>query len=219
MLLSIANLVDPAIGLPRRPARVTSALHRAEPGVTQLAGEWFTAARTRTTDPLVRLAYRQLEEQTDRQYAALTDPGGAYRLSVVATRQITPYDNAAELIASVLATRTLEVPAPDRPHPLLGNEPGGAYGRLRAVHDLIGHVATGYGFDRHGEYSAWLVQRRRYTGLARWAAATELHAEVSALWVTGQFPEHKAALLDPQFVNAKAPGAAGVSPQMWKLIT
>ena len=48
------------------------------------------------------------------------------------------------------------------------------------MHDLIGHVATGYGFDRGGEYSAWLVQRTLYTGLARWAAATELHGEISA---------------------------------------
>jgi hypothetical protein len=80
---------------------------------------------------------------------------------------------------------------------LLGAEVGGAYSRFRAVHDLVGHVATGYGFDQDGEYSAWLVQRSLYTGYARWAAATELHGEVSALWTTGQFAEHKALLLDP----------------------
>lgn len=202
--LLIANLVDPAIGPSRRPARATQEPRRADPEETESVGEGFTAART-SADPLVALAYRQLEEQTDRQFAALTDRQGPYRLTVVATRQITPYHDAGELIASVRATRTLEVPAPDRPHPLLGNEPGGAYSRLRAVHDLIGHVATGYGFDRDGEYSAWLIQRRYYTGLARWAAATELHGEVSALWTTGHFAEHKAALLDPHLLNLPAP--------------
>jgi hypothetical protein len=77
----------------------------------------------------------------------------------------------------------------DRAHSLLDSDLGGAYYRFRAVHDLIGHVATGYEFDRDGEYSAWVVQRHLYTGLARWAAATELHGEISALWATGQFAE------------------------------
>src|SRR5271170_8136408 len=89
----------------------------------------------------------------------------------------------------------------DRAQLLLSGEVGGVYYRFRAVHDLIGHVATGYGFDRDGEYSAWLVQRARYTGLARWAAATELHGEISALWATGQVAGHKAALLDPRLLS------------------
>jgi hypothetical protein len=96
----------------------------------------------------------------------------------------------------------LEVTRPDRAHPLLGSAVGGAYWRLRAVHDLIGHVATGFGFDPDGEYSAWLVQRRHYTGLARWAAATELRGEVSALWATGGFAEHKAVLLDRRLLRS-----------------
>jgi hypothetical protein len=87
---------------------------------------------------------------------------------------------------------------------LLGGEVGGAYYRFRAVHDLIGHVATGYGFDRDGEYSAWLVQRSLYTGLARWAAATELHGEISALWTTRQFAEHKAVLLDSHLLKRRS---------------
>lgn len=51
------------------------------------------------------------------------------------------------------------------------------------------------GFDRDAEYSAWLRQTRRYDGLARWAAATSLHAEHSVAWTTGQFAEHKGVLL------------------------
>jgi hypothetical protein len=193
----MASLADPAIGLPRRPARPKPVLHHVHPAETEAIAAGFLSARTRT-GPLVMLAYQQLERQTDQQFAALTDPRGPYRITVAATSEATPYRDAAELITSVLTSRILEVtrcPA-DRAHPLLGGEPGGAYHRLRAVHDLIGHVATGYGFDRDGEYSAWLAQRDRYTGLARWAAATELHGEVSALWITRQFAEHKAVLLD-----------------------
>ena len=193
----LASLVDPGIGFPRRLARPRPALHHVRPSETQAVAECFISARTRA-DPLVALAYQQLEIQTDQQFAALTDPQGPYRITVVATREVTPYSDAGELVASVLASRTLEVPIPpaDRAHPLLGREAGGAYSRFRAVHDLVGHVASGYGFDRDGEYSAWLVQRNLYTDLARWAAATELHGEVSALWTTRQFAEHKAVLLD-----------------------
>ena len=194
----MASLVDPAIGIPRQPSRPGPALHQVAPAETRAIADCFLSTRT-SADRLVALAYQQLERQTDRQFAMLTDPQGPYRITVVGTRETIPYRDAGELIASVLAARTLEVTASpaDRAHPLLGAEVGGAYSRFRAVHDLVGHVATGYGFDQDGEYSAWLVQRSLYTGHARWAAATELHGEVSALWTTGQFAEHKALLLDP----------------------
>ncbi len=201
----VASLVHPTIGFPRRSARPGPVLRHVHPSETQAVAECFISARTRV-DHLVALAYRQLETQTDQQFAALTDPQGPYRITVVATSQITPYRDAGELAASVLTSRTLEVTtsAADRAHPLLGGEVGGAYYRFRAVHDLIGHVATGYGFDRDGEYSAWLVQRKLYAGLARWAAATELHGEISALWTTHQFPEHKAVLLDSHLLKGRS---------------
>jgi hypothetical protein len=197
----VASLVDPAIGFPRRLPHPVPELRHVDPGETQAVAECFIAARTKA-DALVARAYQQLELQTDQQFAALTDPQGPYRISVVGTSELTPYADAGELAASVLASRTLEVTtsAADRAHPLLGGEVGGAYYRFRAVHDLLGHVATGYGFDRDGEYSAWLAQRSRYTGLARWAAASELHGEISALWATHEFPEHKAVLLEPDLL-------------------
>ena len=204
----IASLADPALGFARRPASAGRAPRHVDPGETQAVAECFMSAPTRA-GALVARAYRELQAQTDRQFAALTDPRGPYRIAVVGTRVTVPYSGAGELIDSVLATRTLEITPPDRAHPLLGGEAGGAYCRLRAVHDLIGHVATGYGFDRDGEYSAWLAQRGCYTGLARWAAATELHGEVSALWATGQFAEHKAALLDRDLLSRRGGSATG----------
>ena len=202
----MASLVDPAIGIPRRLARPGPVLRHVHPSETRAIAECFISARTRV-DHLVALAYRQLEMQTDQQFAALTDPQGPYRITVVATSELTPYSDAGELLASVLVSRTLEVTTSpeDRAHPLLGGEAGGAYYRFRAVHDLIGHVATGYAFDRDGEYSAWVVQRNLYTGLARWAAATELHGEISALWTTRQFAEHKAVLLDSHLLKGLSP--------------
>jgi hypothetical protein len=205
----IASLADPRIHSRRRAGLPRPALRHLCRSEAQEIAECFIFARTKT-DSLVALAYQQLEMQTDRQFAALTDSRGPYRIKVVGTGEAAPYCDADELIASVFATRTLEVttaPA-DRAHPLLSGEAGGAYYRFRAVHDLIGHVATGFGFDRDGEYSAWLVQRTLYSGLARWAAATELHGEISALWATGQFAEHKAVLLDRDLLKCSDAGTA-----------
>jgi hypothetical protein len=42
----------------------------------------------------------------------------------------------------------------DRLHLGLDCAVGGTYDRVRAVHDLTGHVMPGYGFDRNAEYSA-----------------------------------------------------------------
>ena len=205
MVVSFAALTDPAIGIRRPTGRPAPPLRRVRPDEIAAIAGCFGAART-SADPLVAAAYRQLERQTDWQFAALTDPAGRYRMTVVGTSVAVPYADADELIESVLATRTLEVTTAraDRPHPLLGGETGSAYYRFRAVHDLVGHVATGFGFDADGEYSAWLVQRRLYTGLARWAAATELHGEISALWATGEFAEHKAVLLDPRLLARRS---------------
>jgi hypothetical protein len=77
-----------------------------------------------------------------------------------------------------------------------------SYDRFRAVHDLISHAHLGYGFDRHGEFSAWIAEDRLYTGLARWALATELHGEHSVLWTTGSRAEHRAVLLPPGLLRA-----------------
>jgi hypothetical protein len=75
------------------------------------------------------------------------------------------------------------------------------------VHDLTGHVLPGFGFDRDGEYAAWLTQERLYTGLARRALATELHAEHSVRWTTGEPSDHKALLLDRRLIEkARAAG-------------
>jgi hypothetical protein len=197
----IAKLIDPALRVPRRRTACPPALLPVAPGETRRAAEEFMAGRTRA-DPLVVRAYDLLEEQTDRMFAALTDGCGPYRLTVVATGHVVPYDDAAQLSESVLAYRTLEVTMAeaDRTHPRLGGEAGGGYFRFRAVHDIVGHAATGFGFDPDGEYSAWLVQRDLFTGLGRWAAATELHGEISTLWTTGQFAEHKAILLSQDIV-------------------
>jgi hypothetical protein len=78
---------------------------------------------------------------------------------------------------------------------------GGAYDRFRAVHDILGHAGLGLGFDRNGEFAAWLYQARLHSALARRALATELHGQHSVYWTTGRMAEPKAVLLDPQLLR------------------
>ena len=83
---------------------------------------------------------------------------------------------------------------------------GGSYDRFRAVHDVLGHGWLGVGFDRDGEYATWRFQERWHSPLARQALATELHAEHSVRWITGDVPEHKAVLLDERLINRSRRG-------------
>jgi hypothetical protein len=186
-------------GRPATAARLGGPLRRVDPGAARDIAQWFLDAPALSGARLVTAAYRELQAQTDRQFAELTRPDGRFGYAVAWTREPAPYSTAAELIEAARTTGVLEVTAAradrDRLHPALDCAAGGAYDRFRAVHDLVGHVMTGYGFDRDAEYSAWLRQSELYHGLARWAAATELHAEHSVTWTTRQFPEHKAVLL------------------------
>jgi hypothetical protein len=162
----------------------------------------FDAARSDPGEPRVAAAYRSLERQSDRLFRELTHVDSHWHVRVVFSRCRAPYEHDEEMIAAVRSTGVLEVTTtaaePGRPHPLLGSECGGAYDRFRAVHDLLGHVQTRRGFDRQGEFAAWLAQDRFYRGPARAALATELHAEHSVCWTSGAFSEHKATLLPPR---------------------
>jgi hypothetical protein len=169
----------------------------------EVAG-WFGAARSEPGDPVVSAAYRALAHQSDRLFGLLTECGPVGHVRVGFTRCRVPYAHDEEMIAAVRATAVLEVTTAavdrGRPHPLLGTESGGPYDRFRAVHDLVGHVVPGHGFDRHGEFAAWLAQDRYYHGLGRAALGTELHGEHSVCWTTGSFSEHKATLLPRPFM-------------------
>jgi len=160
----------------------------------------FVSARGEPGNAMVQAAYGQLEEQSDRILLFLTRPRHLGGIRVVFTRCRLPYASDREMIAAVRRSRLLEVTTAaterDQRHPLMGCEVGGAFDRFRAVHDLVGHVFPRLGFDRDGEFTAWLAQEQMHSHLARRALATELHAKHSVLWTSGQVSEHKATLLD-----------------------
>jgi hypothetical protein len=181
----------------------TGARPRVDAAHAHLVAAAHLAARREPTGDLVRAAYRDLALQASALFAALTEHGRT-RVRVVFTRSTKPYATADELSESVRIHRLLEViPAHRdryRRHPLLDSSVGGAYDRLRAVHDIVSHGHGRLGFDPDGEWAAWLIEDRLYAGLARWALATELHGEHSVLWTTGHQADHKATLLDRSII-------------------
>jgi hypothetical protein len=186
--------------------KIASPLVSIDPAQAQVVAEAFSDAPQLSPHQIVRAAYADLAHQANRWFAHITGQRVTTPIRVVHTRVAEPYASGEELSARVRADGVLELcPAHydrDRRHPLLDTSIGGTYDRLRAVHDVLSHAVHGFGFDRNGEYSAWLVEDRMYTGLARWALATELHAEHSVLWTTGSYAEHKATLLPRDVVQA-----------------
>jgi hypothetical protein len=188
-----------------------------EPAAREVAA-WYVDRASTPRDPLVRAAYAALESQTDVLLRRLLGTCRRGAVRVVSTVLAEPYDGDRDLADAVATTRTLEVPRTrrDRRHPLLDTSPGGAYDRLRAFHDLLGHVAAAFGFDRDGELAAWLVQDRCYRGLARAALATELHGQHSVLWSTGELAVPKAIPIDRRLVQSSVAAAvtrrAGARP-------
>jgi hypothetical protein len=156
---------------------------------------------------LVRAAYLELVRQTDDLLRQVMWCWPALRVALSNVR--VPYDSDHELIDSVRTTQVIEIPqASDKPgHACLGCAPGGDYDRFRVLHDVVGHVLPGFGFDRDGEFCAWQLQHRQYRGLARWALATELHAQHCVLWTTGELAEPKPMLLDRRVLRASMSAA------------
>jgi hypothetical protein len=164
-------------------------------------GERYLNATSSPRDPRVAAAYQRLAAETDFLFGAAQRDDGPGSVRIVFTRCVEPYGSDQELIEAVRARRILEVTTaaigPRRMHPVLGCELGGPFDRFRAIHDLVGHVIPGFGFDLAGEYAAWLTQSRMHGGLARRALATELYGVNSARWVAGEAPDHKAMLIEP----------------------
>jgi hypothetical protein len=169
------------------------------PAAAARVGEWYLDSRSAHGVSKVKEAYRQLQIETDRLFAALGRDPISSAARVAFTRCARPYASDLELIEAVSAGATLEVTsaatAEGRLHPILDCEFGGAFDRFRAVHDLIGHAWCGYGFALPAECAAWRVQDRLHSDLARCALATELYAVNAARGITGESSDLKALLL------------------------
>lgn len=174
-----------------------------------LDGEMIPAETRRAYDDLVKQTAAQLKaiESSGVKVEYLTkqdiidrglDPEGLNPYPTAKAQRDDIDGNGRLMIASL-------VDYPESYHPILDSSQGGTYDQFRAVHDYFGHAAVGTGFDRHGEFQAWLHHTSMFTGEARKAASSELHVENSFLATTGQSAPHFSFLLPDSMVDPFEP--------------
>ena len=140
------------------------------------------------------VAWRAFANEVREQWNALHSLG--FRLIV---EDFDPYSGPAEMFADVAEYR-IRVLSSDvcGSHPFLSNETNDLF---RAVHDILGHAATGRGFDRHGEEAAYQSHARLFSRTACLALATETRGQNASLHANGAFPEQKVGIL-PHWARA-----------------
>lgn len=159
-----------------------------------------------------RVAYNDLARQTAMQLDAIRRAGVKVEFLTKADiiergldpEGLNPYPTARAQRDDVANGRLMIASLIDYPeshHPLLDSSLGGTYDQFRAVHDYFGHAAVGTGFDRHGEFQAWLNHTSMFTGPGRQAASSELHVENSFLASRGTSAPHFATLLPEAMVD------------------
>jgi hypothetical protein len=186
-----------------------------DPTPAIMVGEWYLQSRSAHRDARVIEAYRQLRAETDHLFTLVTQDDYHWAKRVVFTRCAKPYESDEELICAVRTHGTLEITsaavAGERLHPLFGCEFGGAFDRFRAVHDIIGHVWCGYGFNLDDECAAWNAQDLLHGDLARLALATELYGVNAARAIIGEAPALRALLLTPPLATSAVHPSSGGS--------
>lgn len=163
---------------------------------------FFEGAPDMSDDPDVRAAYEDFKAQSAEQWDFMTRPEseGGMGITVDFTDQVDPYATAEEQRNDLEQNHHLTIQSG------LGGDHSGTmtqeeYDRFRAVHDVFGHAGIGSGFDRHGEYEAWLVHAAMYRGQGRRAMSTEYHGVNSAMWTgaPGSPGTGKSVLLPDEF--------------------
>ncbi len=131
-------------------------------------------------NPAVSTPYHQLAEEIEQQWnfaivwMGITFEPWAYAGQPYAT-------NSAEMCGDVRNRHHLYFFQGGDPHPLLGR-PETATGlslndKFRAIHDLFGHTAEGYGFGPRGEENAWIKHSQMFSADAQKALTTETRGQ------------------------------------------
>jgi hypothetical protein len=165
-------------------------------------------------NPEYKAAYADFKRQTDEMWDLVTRPvsTGGLGIAVEMWDERTegrddPYETAEAQALDLINNSHIYV---NRGEFFIGNDPlsptgtkhpfmtGPDYFRFRAVHDIFGHAGVGGGFDRHGEYEAWMHHSSMYQGVGQKAMSTEYHGVNSWLWERGgPMPEEHWGILLP----------------------
>jgi hypothetical protein len=175
------NLPEPQVNLTDIPVPRANA---------QLVADAFEQAPDMADDPRVQAVFTEFKRQNAEMWDFATKPEseGGLGISVdfwtnpnPAEFGVGPYQTAGEQADDLRNNHHISIE-----HGL-----GGAHGmtmteqeydRFRAVHDIFGHAGVGAGFDRHGEYQAYLAHSSMYIDDGRIGMASEYHGVNTSLW-------------------------------------
>jgi len=161
-----------AHNLPEPQADISA--QKADPTKADHVARAFEGAADAATNPRVRQAFDDFKRQNAEMYDFITRPTSRGGLGIkVDFVPGEPYASAEAQAEDLRRNHHMSVQSGlGGIHSLLSVE---EYDRFRAVHDVFGHAGIGGGFDRHGEYQAWLAHMSMYDGPGRDAMSSEYH--------------------------------------------
>ena len=169
-------------GLPEPDIAINSV--RAPLDKAVAVGKAFALTPDQAHDPRVQAAFADFARQNDEMWSFATRSEAEGGLGIKVTFSLSPdepYQSAAEQADDLRINRHITTQSGlGGKHTLLTRY---QYDRFRAVHDIFGHAAIGGGFDRHGEYQAWLAHMSMYVPPGASAMASEYHGVNSNMWV------------------------------------
>lgn len=146
-------------------------------------------------DEKAKKAYDELATEIDRQFEILKKTG--LNIEFV---DYDPYTDFDSLRNDVVKNNRLKImkTSVTGSHPYWRDETND---KFRAVHDAFGHLATGRGFDRHGEEAAYQAHKSMMPQSVHGVLAMETRAQNSYVIDRGDFPPQKAGVLPEELAK------------------
>lgn len=146
-------------------------------------------------DENAKKSYDELKLEVERQFDMLREMG-----ITVQFVDYDPYDGFHSMRKDVLENKRLKVmkTSVTGSHPYWDDETND---KFRAVHDVFGHLATGRGFDRHGEEAAYQAHKSMMPESVHGALAMETRGQNAYVLARGDFPRQKAGILPEELAK------------------
>jgi hypothetical protein len=160
---------------------------QADPQLAHRVGQHYLTAPANTH--MAQRAYGAFANDIESQYDHITNNLG---IKMEVTPE-DPYKSHLEALDDVQRNGRLKVLSTEATggHPFLTDEQND---KNRFVHDLMGHLASGRGFSRHGEEAAYHAHRQLFSAAAQPALGAEYRAQNSVFtqhYGGEKFPEQR----------------------------
>jgi hypothetical protein len=170
----------------------------------------YAASKHSPNDPAVKKAYGALKKGIDEQYDLAIKQGYSFDATAHDPYEGTAVSGNEQTAYSLLrkdATENKHISAwkggaPPTDHPLseVDSKTGLTYNeKLRAIHDLFGHVIPNNDFTAVGEENAWNQHRQMFPDAALPALATETKGQSAYVAKNGEFADQRATILPKEF--------------------